>query len=163
MIQQNRGAMLASGRVFLFLHADTHLPGNYMTHIFEALMDPKTVAGAFRFKTDLGHPLMKIIEFLTNFRSQILKMPYGDQGLFVRRSVFESVGGFPEVSLAEDLLLVRLLSKWGRIRIVPAKVITSGRRWRKLGVLRTTLINQVIVVGCYLGISPGTLARLYRT
>lgn len=160
--QQNRGAKLAQGRVILFLHGDTLLPTHYMTHIFEALMDPKTVAGSFRFKTDLDHPLMKIIESLTNFRSRIFELPYGDQGLFVRRSVFESLGGFPEVSLAEDLFLVRLLSKRGRIRIVPSKVITSGRRWRELGVLRTTLINQVIVAGCYLGVSPGVLARLYR-
>jgi len=163
VVQQNRGARLALGRVFLFLHADTHLPSNYMTHIFDALMDPKTVAGAFRFKTDLDHPLMKMIEGLTNFRSQILKIPYGDQGLFVRRPVFESIGGFPEVTLAEDLFLVRLLSKRGRIRTVPAKAITSGRRWRELGVLRTTLINQVIVAGCYLGISSKELARLYET
>jgi len=161
VIQQNRGAMLALGRVILFLHGDTLLPTHYMTHIFEALMDPKTVAGSFRFKTDLDHPLMKIIECLTNFRSQILKMPYGDQGLFVRRSVFECLGGFPEVSLAEDLFFVRLLSKRGRIRIVPFKAITSGRRWRELGVLRTTLINQVIVACCYLGISSKALARLY--
>ena len=163
VVQQNRGAMLATGRVFLFLHGDTHLPNNYMTHIFEALMDPRTVAGAFRFKTDLNHPLMKIIESLTNFRSQVLKMPYGDQGIFVRRSVFESVGGFPKVSLAEDLFLVRLLSKHGRIRTVPARAITSGRRWREFGFLRTTLINQMIVVGCFLGVSSKELARLYRT
>jgi len=163
VLQQNRGAMLALGKVFLFLHGDTHLPSNYMTHIFEALMDPETVAGAFRFKTDLDHPLLKIIEGLTNFRSQILKIPYGDQGLFVRRSAFQTIGGFPEVSLAEDLFLVRMLSKRGRIRILPAKAITSGRRWRELGVLRTTLINQVIVAGCYLRIPSRVLARLYRT
>ena len=162
-IQQNRGAMLASGKIFLFLHGDTHLPSHYMTHIFEAFMDPEIVAGTFKFDTDLDHPLMRLIEGLTNFRSQILRMPYGDQGIFVRRSVFEAVGGFPEVSIAEDLFLVRLLSKCGRIRIVPAKAVTSGRRWRELGLFRTTLINQMIVAGCYLGISSRELARLYRT
>jgi len=161
-VQQNRGASVARGSVFLFLHADTRLPQGYINHIFEALMDPETVAGAFRFKTGLDHPLMKLIEFATNIRSRYLKLPYGDQGLFFRRAVFEAVGGFPEVSIAEDLFLMHRISKQGRIGIAPVHAVTSGRRWQTRGPLRTTLINQVIVAGCCLGISPRVLARLYR-
>ena len=161
-LQQNRGAASAQGSVFLFLHADTRLPRGYVHHIFEILIDPKTALGAFRFKTDLDHPLLRAVEFLTNMRSHFLKLPYGDQGLFLRKSLFESIGGFPEVAIAEDLFLVRLLSKHGRIRIAPAYAITSGRRWRATGLLRTTLINQVIMAGCYLGVSPRVLASLYQ-
>jgi len=161
-VQQNRGASLAHGRTLLFLHADTHLPHSYINHIFEALMNPGTVAGAFRFKTDLNHPLMKPIEFATNIRSRYLKLPYGDQGLFFRRAAFETVGGFPEVSIAEDLFLMHRISKQGRIKIAPVHTVTSGRRWQTRGLLRTTLINQIIVAGCCLGISPRVLARLYR-
>ena len=161
-VQQNRGASVARGRTFLFLHADTHLPRVYINHVFEALMDPGTVAGAFRFKTDLDHPLMKLIELATNIRSRYLKLPYGDQGLFFRRAVFEAVGGFPEVSIAEDLFLMHRISKQGRIGIAPVHAVTSGRRWQTRGLLRTTLINQVIVAGCCLGISPRVLARLYQ-
>ena len=161
-VQQNRGASVARGSVLLFLHADTHLPHGYINHIFEALMDPGTVAGAFRFKTDLDHPLMKLIELATNIRSRYLKLPYGDQGLFFRRTVFEGVGGFPEVSIAEDLFLMHRISKQGRIGIAPVHAVTSGRRWQTRGLLRTTLLNQVIVAGCCLGISPRVLSRLYQ-
>ena len=161
-VQQNRGASVARGRTLLFLHADTHVPRGYINHVFEALMDPGTVAGAFQFKTDLDHPLMKPIEFATNIRSRYLKLPYGDQGLFFRRAIFEGVGGFPEVSIAEDLFLMHRISKQGRIKIAPVHAVTSGRRWQTRGLLRTTLINQVIVAGCWLGISPRVLARLYR-
>ena len=125
-------------------------------------MDIETVAGAFRFKTNLENPLMKVIELMTNIRSQYFKLPYGDQGLFIRKSVFEAVGGFPEVPIAEDLFLVRRLSKKGRIRTAPVHVVTSGRRWQTLGLFRTTLINQVILACCFLGISPSTLSSLYR-
>jgi len=153
---------VARGSVLLFLHGDTCLPQGYINHIFEALMNSGTVAGAFRFKTDLDHLFMKLIELVTNIRSRYLKLPYGDQGLFFRKAVFEAVGGFPEVSIAEDLFLMYQISKQGRIGIAPAHVVTSGRRWQTRGLLRTTLINQVIIAGCCLGISPHVLARLYR-
>ena len=161
-VQQNHGASVARGSVLLFLHADTALPSGYVTHVFDTLMDPEITLGAFRFKTDLNRSLMKVIEFMANFRSHYLKLPYGDQGLFIRKSVFDSVGGFPEAPIAEDFFFARKLSKYGRIGIAPADAITSARRWKTLGLLRTTLINQLIVAGCCLGISPLTLASLYR-
>jgi rSAM/selenodomain-associated transferase 2/rSAM/selenodomain-associated transferase 1 len=161
-VQQNRGAELAQGNVLLFLHADTLLPSGYVAHIFEVLMDPRAIGGAFRFKTDLQSPLMRILEFLINIRSGRFKLPYGDQGIFMRKAVFDSVGGFPELQIAEDLFLVRKLSRRGRIEIAQAEAITSARRWRRVGLLRTTLINQVIVAGCYLGVSPRVLAYLYK-
>jgi uncharacterized protein len=160
-LQQNRGAAEAKGSVFLFLHADTVLPKDYVAQVFETLMDRRIVLGAFRFKTDLDRPIMRGIEFTTNIRSRYLRLPYGDQALFVRRSCFQALGGFPEMPIAEDLFFVRLVSKLGRIAIAPAHAITSARRWKEVGVLRTTLINQLILAGLALGISPKTLARLY--
>jgi hypothetical protein len=105
---------------------------------------------------------MRGIEFTTNIRSRYLRLPYGDQALFVRRSCFQAVRGFPEMPIAEDLFFVRLVSKQGRIAIAPAYAVTSGRRWKEVGLLRTTLINQFILAGFALRISPRTLARLYR-
>ncbi|MFH1487911.1 MAG: TIGR04283 family arsenosugar biosynthesis glycosyltransferase [Pseudomonadota bacterium] len=161
-LQQNFGAKKAGGNVLLFLHSDTRLPEDYINHIFDTLLVPGTAAGAFRFKTDLNSPLMRVIEWVANIRSGLLQLPYGDQALFVRKSLFERAGGFPEVSIAEDLFFVRRLSKYGRIRTAPATAVTSARRWLDLGPLRTTIINQVIVAGIILGISPRTLASLYR-
>ena len=161
-LQQNRGAAEAKGSVLLFLHADTVLPEDYVAQVFETLMDRRVLLGAFRFKTDLDRPLMRGIEFAVNIRSKYLKLPYGDQALFVRRSCFQAVGGFPEKPIAEDVFFVRLVSKRGRIAIAPAQATTSARRWKEAGVLRTTLINQIILAGLALGISPRTLARFYR-
>jgi rSAM/selenodomain-associated transferase 2/rSAM/selenodomain-associated transferase 1 len=161
-LQQNAGAAAASGSVLLFLHADTLLPKDYVTQVFETLMDRRVALGAFRFRTDLDRPLMRGIEFTTHIRSRYLRLPYGDQALFLRKSHFQAAGGFPEMPIAEDLVFVRRVSKLGRVGIAPADAITSARRWKEVGLLRTTLINQVILAGFALGISPKTLARLYR-
>lgn len=160
--QQNRGAELAGGRVLLFLHADTHLPNNYMEHVFETMMDPMTATGAFRFKTDLETPFIKAIEFMTNIRSIYFKMPYGDQGLFIRKSVFESVGGFPDIPIMEDFELMRRIRKKGKIKTLPVAVITSGRRWLNLGVFKATIINQIIIAAYFMGVSPARTARWHQ-
>jgi hypothetical protein len=161
-LQQNAGAAAARGTILLFLHADTILPKDYVDQVFETLMDRRVALGAFRFRTNLDQKLMKAIEFATNIRSRTLGLPYGDQALFVRKTRFQAVAGFPDMPIAEDLVFVRLVSKLGRIAVTPAHAVTSGRRWKKLGVLRTTLINQFILAGLALRISPNTLARLYR-
>jgi rSAM/selenodomain-associated transferase 2/rSAM/selenodomain-associated transferase 1 len=161
-LQQNLGAAAARGSVLLFLHADTLLPKDYVAQVFETLMDRRVALGAFRFKTSLHRPLMRGIEWTTHMRSRYLRLPYGDQALFLRKSHFQAAGGFPEMPIAEDLFFVRLVSKQGWISIAPARAITSGRRWKEVGLLRTTLINQFILAGFALGISPKTLAGLYR-
>jgi hypothetical protein len=148
--------------VLLFLHADTRLPANYGDHVFETLMDRRTVLGAFRFATDVHTPAMRTIAFFTNLRAGRLKLPYGDQGLFMRRADFYRFGGFPETPIAEDLYLVRKMARNGRIALAPVAAVTSGRRWRRLGPLRTTLVNTLIAVGCLAGIPPEWLSPLYR-
>jgi uncharacterized protein len=105
---------------------------------------------------------MRFIELTTQIRSRYLMLPYGDQALFMRKSVFEEQGGFQECPLGEDFRLVRRLAKKGRVATVPASVMTSGRRWRERGVIRTTFINQVVVAGLLLGVRSETLARLYK-
>ena len=147
--------------MLLFLHADTLLPRGFVNLIFETLMDRSVVAGAFRFRTDMDQLIMKISEGIVNIRSRFFHLPYGDQGLFVLRPVFESVGGFPDVPIAEDLFLVRQLKSLGAVRIAQGYAVTSARRWRTLGFLRTTLMNYLILAGCLLRISPIKLATFY--
>jgi uncharacterized protein len=160
-VQQNHGAEAARGRVLLFLHADTLLPEDYVNHVFETLLARKAVLGAFRFKTDLEKPLARVIEALVNFRSRHFRLPYGDQAFFVRKEVFERTSGFPNVPIGEDFFFVKRLRRHGRIALANAFVTTSGRRWRREGLLRTTWTNQVILAGLAMGISLSTLASIY--
>ena len=160
--QQNLGALACHGGILLFLHADTVLPKNYIHLIFDTLMDPRVIAGGFRFRTDAVHPFMKVIEASVDIRSRLFQLPYGDQGLFTRKSIFTAVKGFPEVPVAEDLLFVRGLRRIGRIKIAPAYATTSARRWHKLGLLRTTFFNILILSGCFLGLSPERLTFIHR-
>lgn len=161
-VQQNFGAATAKGDNLLFLHADTLLPEHYVSHVFDTLMDPGIVLGAFRFRVALNRPCIRIIETFANARSRYFKMPYGDQGLFMRRALFHSLGGFPDTPIGEDLFLVRRFAKMGRIGLAPVHTLTSGRRWKAVGVLRTTLINQIILAGFLFRIPLPTLASLYR-
>jgi rSAM/selenodomain-associated transferase 2/rSAM/selenodomain-associated transferase 1 len=159
--QMNLGARHAAGEVLLFVHGDTLLPAGYDGHVRRALAAPDVAAGAFRFSIDGPGPALRRIERLTNARSRCLQMPYGDQGFFVRTRTFREVGGFPEMPIMEDYELVRRLRRRGRIVTVPVPARTSQRRWRTLGPIKTTLINQVMIAGYHLGVSPERLARWY--
>jgi len=161
-LQQNAGAAAARGRVLLFLHADTMLPTDYPRQVFETLIDYRVVAGAFQFKTDFDNASMRLIEKAAHIRASLLKMPYGDQGLFMSKTIFKKAGGFPLTPIAEDLYLVRRLGRMGDIRLARGAALTSGRRWRKIGVWRGTAINYLIAIGCVLGVDPHKLAPLYR-
>jgi rSAM/selenodomain-associated transferase 2/rSAM/selenodomain-associated transferase 1 len=160
--QLNAGAARAAGRRLLFLHADTQVPEGYADLIHAALDDPATVAGAFRFRTDGTGWGMRLIEWGTNLRSAIFQWPYGDQGLFLEKRVFEELGGFAPLPIMEDFDLVRRLRRRGRIVTLAAPVMTSARRWTQLGPLRTWLRNQGMIIGYELGIAPERLARFYR-
>jgi rSAM/selenodomain-associated transferase 2 len=161
--QNNEGAGVASGDILLFLHADTQLPVGFDTHIRQAFTDPNIAAGAFLLHINSDTPGIRTIEWLTNWRSTIFGLPYGDQAIFVREEVFEGLGGFPVMPIMEDFAFMRMLRKnHHKITILPSAVTTSARRWEKLGVFKTTLINQLIIFAYYLGVSPEKLATWYR-
>ena len=160
--QMNAGAAVATGDILLFLHADTHLPPEFDTLVCQALQNPSTVAGAFELRINADLKGLRLIETIVNVRSRIFSMPYGDQALFLKATTFHDIGGFPDLPIMEDFELIRYLKRQGRIAIVPASVLTSGRRWQTLGVVKTTLINQLIIAGYFLGISPVHLAHWYR-
>lgn len=160
--QMNAGAAAAKHEILLFLHADTRLPRGFPAMVREALQRPGVIAGAFRLRVDSGRRAMRLVERLANFRSRYLQTPYGDQALFVLACRFREMGGFADLPIMEDFELVRRLRRLGRIHVVAAAAMTSARRWERLGVLRTTLINQVVLFAYMLGVSPARIARWYR-
>lgn len=160
--QMNAGAASATGDILLFLHADTLLPTGYDSDARTALAKPSTVGGAFPLKIDARRLCLRLVETGVNWRSNFLQMPYGDQAIFLYSATFDKIGGFSDLPLMEDFEFVRRLKKQGRIAILPQPVLTSDRRWQQLGVLKTTAINQIVIIAYFLGVSPDRLAFWYR-
>lgn len=159
--QMNLGAARAKGQILVFVHADTRLPFLYDWALRRVIANG-AAGGAFEFALDNPFPGSTMVTRMVGLRSRYLKTPYGDQALFVRSDVFARIGGYPEIPILEDVHFWRALKKTGRVRIIGLSAVTSGRRWRELGVLKTTLINQLIMGGDRLGISPWKLVKLYR-
>lgn len=160
--QLNAGARAATGDVLLFLHADCWLESLATEQIEAALRDETVMGGAFRQRIEDERLVFRWLESGNSVRVRWRRMPYGDQGIFVRRSAFESVGGFAEVRLMEDVLLMREFRRRGwRIELLPGPIHVDPRRWRKHGVLRQTLRNWTLLTGLKLGISPDRLAEYY--
>jgi uncharacterized protein len=159
--QMNAGALAATGEILLFLHADTRLPERFDEQVRELIARRAIVAGAFRLRIDGTRRAFRLIEWMVNIRSRWLQMPYGDQAIFLRSDTFHRLGGFPELPIMEDFEFIRRLRKHGKIAIASASATTSARRWEMLGPWRTTWINQRIILGYHLGISPDTLAKWY--
>ena len=160
--QMNLGARVARGDVLLFLHADCTLPRDAVEHVRAALAEPHVVAGAFRIRTvldDRRHWVRPLLG-LADRRSRRTRLPYGDQALFVRRSAFFAVGGFPEVPIFEDIELARRLWRIGRIVTVPACVEVSGRRFAHRPV-RAAIEMRLLPWLHAAGVAPSLLASLY--
>ena len=157
----NIGALHASGEVLLFLHADTCLPEHYAKPIQDALLRRHVSAGAFAFA--VAHPAarFRILETFTNLRSRLLRLPYGDQGLFMSRARFHRLGGFADLPIMEDFELVRRLRRHGKVVTLGISALTSDRRWRKLGLLKTLCTNQRVIIHYYLRRPPNDWVKLY--
>ena len=158
--QMNVGAAHAQGTTLLFLHADTSLPPNATAHI-EAVLAGGYVWGRFDVRISGQHPLLSVVAWAMNQRSRLTGIATGDQALFVRRAVFEQVGGFPELPLMEDIALARRLKCHSPPACLRAQVLTSGRRWERHGVLRTILLMWRLRLAYFLGADPHRLARRY--
>ena len=160
------GARESRGEVILFLHADTRLPQGWTECIIDALRAPGTVGGAFGFRFDRSggrHTLLlRSIEWGARLRSSLLGLPYGDQALFVRRDVLDSIGGVPQVPIMEDLDLVQAMKRAGRLALLSTPASTSARRHRAGGPLRVALVHVALALGWRLGLDRGRLAAWSR-
>ena len=160
--QMNAGAAVAEGGALLFLHADTLLPTGWAEVIARNLRRPNVVGGAFRFRITGNFRGKSFVEWTTSLRSRWLQRPYGDQGLFLARPLFEEMGGFADLPIMEDYEFTSRLRRRGRLITVKEPALTSGRRWESLGVLRTTLRNQWMLASYHAGVPPQKLAARYR-
>lgn len=160
-LQMNTGATCAKASTLLFLHADTFLPRNADTIILTALNNEP---GWGRFDVNIvgKHPMLKVVAALMNFRSRRTGIATGDQAIFVSRSLFDKVAGFPNQPLMEDIELCKRLRRLQRPKCISAKVKTSGRRWETRGVWRTILLMWRLRWRYWRGVSATELAKDYR-
>lgn len=160
-VQLNAGAAAATGRWLWFVHADSWLPPGWFER-FEALdRQPDVVGGAFAFRLDSPAWQARCLERAVAARVRLFGLPYGDQGIFVRRDVFRSVRGFLPIPLMEDVDFVRRLKRQGRVVHLSEGMVTSARRWERRGWLRQSLSNLGTLALYFAGVSPERLARRY--
>lgn len=160
--QMNAGAAAAQGDALVFVHADTLMPRSFAGDIAAALADPAVIGGRFDLQLDDNAPLLRLIGWLISARSRLSRTGTGDQAIFVRREMFERLGGYRDIALCEDLDLARRLKRAGRVACLRSRVTTSARRWRERGVVATTIQMWFIRTAFLLGVPPERLAHLYN-
>jgi uncharacterized protein len=160
-IQQEAGAKVAGGDLFLFLHDDTIPPSNFAYQVRKECEDGKVALGCFRLEFSPSNRLLDLIARWADWRAAALRLPYGDQCLFCRRDIFEKAGGFRKKYLMEDTDLVKRCRKLGRLVVVPSKVITSPERYTRKGILTASVENHMLMLLNRLGVEEQTLYSIY--
>jgi len=160
-IQMNTGANCATGDVFVFLHADTKLPENYQEEIENSLKTHNV--GAFMLKIHNSKFIYRLIEKGVSFRNKITKIPYGDQAVFCSRQAFQTIGGFMDIPIMEDVRFMQDCKKHKmKVYLSNVPVLTSARRWENEGFLYTLIRNSIIILLYYIGFSPKLLKKFYK-
>lgn len=157
--QMNEGARHATGDILLFLHADTFLLPGALDEIQRRIQG--AVGGAFDLQIDSPRRFSKFIARVASQRSRLFRLPYGDQGIFVWRQLFDALGGFPNVPIMEDIAFARRLRRAGRLSFIRSGLITSGRRWHTNGMIKTTFVNWWVTSLYFLGMPPNQLRHIY--
>ena len=156
-IQMNAGAKKANGNQFLFLHCDTRLPDNFIDLILVCNSD----WGFFQVNLSGRKWMFRIIESMINIRSRLTRIATGDQALFINKEVFLALGGFATIPLMEDVEICKRLRKQHKLECIKIPVLTSSRRWEKLGIWRTIFLMWRLRLSYFLGVSPNKLALKY--
>lgn len=160
--QQNAGAEMATGDVLLFQHADTSLGKDVVAQIKQLLSDGSILAGGFQQQIEAEGRLFRLLEKGNARRIRRNGIPFGDQGIFIRRDTFFQLGTFPDVPLMEDLILMKKVRQIAKPQILPGPICVSARRWQRHGVIAQTVRNHLLRAAHCLGASPNFLARFYR-
>ncbi|MGH8737596.1 MAG: TIGR04283 family arsenosugar biosynthesis glycosyltransferase [Burkholderiales bacterium] len=158
--QMNAGAAAASGSALVFLHADVRLPRDADRMLLQALAARPW--GRFDLKLDSPRALLGLVGAMMNLRSRLTGIATGDQALFVRREVFERLGGYAAIALMEDVELSSRLRRAGRPACLRARALASARRWEARGALRTIVLMWRLRLAYRLGADPARLAERYR-
>ncbi|MDT8445416.1 MAG: TIGR04283 family arsenosugar biosynthesis glycosyltransferase [bacterium] len=161
--QFNEAAQRARGDLLVFLHADSRLSPGWAAEARRLMGNPKNQLGAYRFKTDQQGLGMSLLAWGVRLRCWLFHLPYGDQGLILRRTDFNALGGFGDMPLLDDLDLVQRAKQRGRVVLSALPLITSARRWRKGGLWQVTWINQKVLWLYWLGKDPKELKELYQS
>ncbi len=162
-----RGARLAEaaaqsrGEILFFLHCDSQPPEDALAFIRRSLADG-AVGGSFSLAYDQADAALRWVAWWANLRSRCLRLPFGDQGLFCRRSAYDRAGGFRDIPVCDDLDLVRRLKHVGRLDVRPERTVTSPRRYRERGTFRQVLRTWRVLAGYFAGVAPEKLERWYN-
>lgn len=162
--QMNAGALLARGEWLLFLHADTRLPEGFM-QLLPLNAEANTANhtwGRFDVRLQPSSPLLRLVAWMMNRRSRLTGVCTGDQAIFVRRALFEQLGGYAEIPLMEDIELSKRLRRRSPPLCISTPLTTSSRRWQQHGTLSTILLMWRLRLLYWLGVAPERLAQLYR-
>jgi len=158
-IQMNAGASLCKGDILLFLHADTLLPDDAFRELRKRMRDDTVSGGSFYIAFDADNFILRGISFITRFNFRLFH--FGDQGIFVRRDVFQKLHGYKDMPIMEDYDFYKRLMKQGQVILVRMPVISSARRFIKKGVIRQLLINKFVVLAYWAGVDIQTIKRFY--
>ena len=157
--QMNQGAAAATKTGLLFLHADTILHKEASNEIERILCRPGVISGSFRLEFQpISRPL-RLYAFFSRINLPLFN--FGDQGLFLLRSTFQAIGGFEEYPILEDVEIQQRLRSYGQFRKSHLPVVTSSRRFTKIGPISQQILNALILTAYYGGANPITLAKLY--
>jgi len=159
--QMNRGAVECVSDILLFIHVDTSVSSSHIEAVLESMRDRRMAGGRFDVQLSGTHPAFRIIESMINMRSRLSRISTGDQAMFVRRNIFERLGGFPDQPLLEDVAFSRRLKRAGQIACLRQRVETSSRRWEECGIVRTILLMWWLRLRFWLGADPARLWQLY--
>ncbi len=159
--QMNAGAAAANGDLLWFLHADTVISTEVVDALLGLSLAPGPLWGRFDIRLSGNHNMLRVVEFMINWRSRMSGIATGDQGIFVESGLFKKVDGFPDIPLMEDVALSRRLKAIAPPRCLRQRLITSSRRWEQHGIFKTIFLMWWLRFAYAMGADPSRLARRY--